>query len=408
MLRGRRVAEMPLKVHPRLYLDIGWGDLWFGMMAGGKASGAEASRAALRKTFGADAVAALSVRSALLALLRAMKPAYGAEVLMSGVNIENMADVVRACGLTPVPVDIDLETLAPSADAVRAAITERTVIYLHAHLYGSRNALGAHAAVCQQRGVLLVEDCAQAYDGRAYLGSPVADVSLFSFGPIKPATTLGGAVARVRDDALRAGVEAEMAGWPEQANAAVARRARKLMMLKALSGPHLFAGVLALMKWRKLDADVVIGAAARGFKASDLVPQISHRPAPRLLSLMARRLSLYPRAGWRRGHALRLRAALHADVFTPGGKAADHAYWLFPVLVDNAAELIDALRREGFDATRGATSMRAVGGAATPVAQRMIERVVYLPLTPGLTARDVDRMAAVVNRLCVSGRALAA
>lgn len=24
---------MPFKVHPRLHLDIGWGDLWFGMAA---------------------------------------------------------------------------------------------------------------------------------------------------------------------------------------------------------------------------------------------------------------------------------------------------------------------------------------------------------------------------------------
>jgi dTDP-4-amino-4,6-dideoxygalactose transaminase len=296
-----------------------------------------------------------------------------------------------------VPVDIDLETLAPTPDVVRAAITSKTILYLHAHLYGSRNALTPFAVICRARGVLLVEDCAQAYDGRAFLGSPGADVSLFSFGPIKPATTLGGAVARIRDPHLRAKVEAEMSNWLEQPSRAISRRARKLMMLKAMSGPRRYAGVLAAMKLRRINADAAIGAAARGFRPGDLIAQISHRPSARLLALMARRLSRAPRAGWRRDNALRLRAALRRDVFIPGGRTSDHAYWLFPILVADPQAVIDALRREGFDATRGATSMRVIAGGATPNARRLIDSVVYLPLSPNLHARDIARMAHAVN-----------
>ena len=40
-----------------------------------------------------------------------------------------------------------------------------------------------HAA--RERGLLVIEDCAQAYDGTGYRGHPESDVSLFSFGPIK-------------------------------------------------------------------------------------------------------------------------------------------------------------------------------------------------------------------------------
>lgn len=398
---------MPLRVHPRLYLDIGWGDLWFGM-AGRVASVAD-SAGAIRRAFGDErAIAALSVRSAFLALLRSLDAAPGSEVLMSAVNIENMADIVRACGFVPVPVDIDLDELAPTPDAVRACITEKTVLYLHAHLYGSRNPLNPYAAICRARGVLLVEDCAQAYDGRAYLGSPHADASLFSFGPIKPMTMLGGAVARIRDPALRARVEAEMSAWPEQPDSAIARRARKLMALKALSGPFAYARVLGLMKLRGIDADKAIGAAARGFKPGDLIAQISHRPSPRLLAVMARRLARPPGPRWRQEKAAALCDALRSEIFLPGRLAPDHAYWLFPILAEDPPSLIAALRQEGFDATRGATSMRVIGGGDAPIAELLIGQVVYLPLSPRVSLRDIGRMAGIVNRFAVSAMAEAA
>jgi perosamine synthetase len=405
---------MSLRIHPRLTLDIGWSDLWFAMTSGAFsnerwAGQVDTNLAALAKAFpGRPILATLSVRSAFLAMLRSLDALEGSEVLMSAVNIENMADVVRAAGFKPVPVDIDLDTLAPTPDAVRAAITPRTVLYLHAHLYGSRNPLAAFAAICRARNVLLVEDCAQAYDGRAFLGSSEADASLFSFGPIKPATTLGGAIVRLRDPTLHARMQAHMQSWPVQDPKSVPRRARKLATLKALSGPSLYAAAIAAMKFRKLDVDTVIGAAARGFKPGDLITQLSHQPSPRLLAVMARRLASHPRASWRRDNAIRIRAALTPAIFTPGWRAADHAFWLYPIIVQNSAELIDALRREGFDATRGATSMRVIAGAHTPRADQLIRDVVYLPLSPRFSAREIARMAAIVSRVAAVPQARAA
>ena len=71
---------------------------------------------------------------------------------------------------------------------------------LVAHLFGSRVDLAPLA----RPGVLLVEDCAQSFRGPGARGDPPADVSLFSFGSIKTATALGGALVRVEDAALRA------------------------------------------------------------------------------------------------------------------------------------------------------------------------------------------------------------
>eukprot|EP00961_Rhodomonas_salina_P101196 1361985-Rhodomonas_salina.1 len=40
----------------------------------------------------------------------------------------------------------------------------------------------------QAHNLLVIEDCAEAFDGLRYKGHPKSDVVLFSFGPIKFAT----------------------------------------------------------------------------------------------------------------------------------------------------------------------------------------------------------------------------
>ena len=57
----------------------------------------------------------LSVRTALDLLLEAWALPRGSEVLMSAVTIPDMVAIVRHHGLVPVPVDLDMRRLAPTA-----------------------------------------------------------------------------------------------------------------------------------------------------------------------------------------------------------------------------------------------------------------------------------------------------
>ena len=50
-----------------------------------------------------------------------------------------------------------------------------------------------------------------------------------------------------------------------------------------------------------------------------------------------------------------------------------------PILVDQPDVFIERLQHFGFDATRGATSLRALIPDQTPYAKSILERVVYLP-----------------------------
>lgn len=55
---------------------------------------------------------------------------------MTGINIGDMIQIIKDHGLVPIPVDLDLYTMAPSLEQIKAATTEKTKVCLFAYLYG--------------------------------------------------------------------------------------------------------------------------------------------------------------------------------------------------------------------------------------------------------------------------------
>ena len=172
-----------------------------------------------------EVIAALSARSGLDLLLTGLALPPRSEVVLSGWTIPDMARVVRAHGHVPVPLDCDEATLAPTPEALAAALTPAARVAVIAQLFGGSLDLAPFARVCRARGVVLVDDDAQGFTGRERLrGSPDADVVLHSFGSIKTATALGGGLVRVRDRALRERMRAAMGAWPAQPAGRYARK----------------------------------------------------------------------------------------------------------------------------------------------------------------------------------------
>ena len=123
----------------------------------------------------------------------------GSEVLVSAITIRDMVRIIEAHGLVPVPVDVNPEDLSVNVESLRRAVSPRTRAILVAHLFGTRPPLEPILEIARQHNLLVAEDCAQAFAGRHFTGHPEADISMFSFGSIKTATALGGAIVRVRD-----------------------------------------------------------------------------------------------------------------------------------------------------------------------------------------------------------------
>ncbi len=355
-------------------------------------------------TRGDESIACLSVRSGFDLWLAALNLPRGSEVLVSAITIPDMVRIIEDHGLVPVPVDIDAEHLAVDMESLRRAVTPKTRAILVAHLFGTRQPLDAVADFAQQHGLLLAEDCAQAFVGREFTGHPEADVSMFSFGPIKTATALQGGVLRVRDSKTLAEMRRLLALQPRQSRWTYARRILKYAAITALSTKPMYAAVFRT--WRALgrDPDQLVNGAVRGFAGPDFFRRIRKQPCAPLLLLVKRRIARFNRSRIMRREQLgeRLLSLIGDNFVSPGFAADEHTFWVFPVLADDSARLIAAMREAGFDGS-SAHSMCVVKPPADRPGQRAVmaegtlPRIVYLPLYWQLPDTELERMAGVLH-----------
>ena len=388
-------AEFPfrLRLHPRHLIDIGWSDL----LAAARFPAHDLVEASptLAWSSGRTALLCLSERTGFDALLQALDLPPDGEIVMSAVNVSGMAEIARAHGLTIRPVDLSLATLTPPAELVAEAITSRTALVLIAQLYGAAHDLSDIAEVCRERGVLLVEDAAQAWSDE-FRGSPEADVSLFSFGPIKTSTALGGGVVVAADRGLAVRVADVLASHRALPDRWFRSRLMKYAAFKTAGNPIAYSALVQALRATGRDPDAVIGGSARGFAAGPMLGQIRRAPPARLALLMERRLAAPTAAPVRMARAAALTAHLRRREIS-GQEASRHAWWLTPVLSSCPDRLIADLRRAGFDATRGTTSLRTIGSGELPEARRLLAQVVYLPALSPLRSSDLEGLADTVN-----------
>lgn len=122
----------------------------------------------------------------------------GDEVIVSPITFAASANCVLYCGGTPVFADIDPATWNVSAESIRSKITEHTKAIVAVDFGGCTPDLDAIRDICDEYSLVFIEDAAHSI-GSVYKGRPVgsvADLTTFSFHPVKTVTTgEGGAVA---------------------------------------------------------------------------------------------------------------------------------------------------------------------------------------------------------------------
>jgi dTDP-4-amino-4,6-dideoxygalactose transaminase len=396
-------------MHPRKYLDIAIKDLVAALLY---CMDYRLDRTSLTRQLeelwsrGDDALVALSVRSAFDALLSVLKLPAGSEVIMSGINIPDMTAIVLRHGLKVVPVDLSMKTLQIDTHQLADAITPRTRVVIVAHLFGTLMEMEPIIRVVREHeNVLLVEDCAQAFAGCfGYRGADRSDVSMFSFGAIKTATALGGAMVRVRSADLHAAVKEHLASYPLRRRIYFLKRVLKYMALKVLSYPRAYGILVRVLEAVGIDYDAFIVSLARTFNGRDLLDLIRMQPSAPLLALLLRRLKSYRQsdmdgrisAGNYVVNALGDRSAI------PGAENPSHTFWLFPLLTFDAERLIASLRRSGFDAASDSTQLHCVSSdpdqrESLDVSINIIETTVYLPVYGSIPTGDLERMVSIVN-----------
>jgi dTDP-4-amino-4,6-dideoxygalactose transaminase len=300
--------------------------------------------------------------AALALMLEASGIGRGHEVIVPAHTFIASALAVAHAGATPVLCDVDDDTGLIDPDAARALVGPRTAAVLAVHLYGQACDIAAIEAFARPRGLLVLEDAAQAHGAR-YSGRRVGSLGVaaaFSFYPSKNLGGLGdGGAVCTDDDSLAARV----------------RRLRNLGQRR--KGEHIELGYN-----ERLD----------GLQAAMLRVKL-----PRLDDWNA----------VRRRHAVRYHELLPTDLRVLRERLESPCvYHLFPVRVQERDAVAAALGASGIDtgvhyfpAVHGhpAWDGRLLRHGAVPRAEAWAAEELSLPMHPDLEPQEIERVAEAVH-----------
>jgi perosamine synthetase len=303
----------------------------------------------------AECVAVNSGTSALHLGLLAAGIGAGDEVIVPSFTFAATANAVALTGATPVFADVEPDTFTLSADAVRAAITERTAAVMPVHLYGQMADMTAFEKLASDRGLLLVEDAAQAHLAE-WNGRPAGSFGLgmFSFYPTKNMTSGEGGMITTSDPA-------------------VARRAR---LLRNQGMEQRYVNELVGFNCRMTDLHAAIGRVQLG----DL-PERTRR---------------------RREIAARYNTAITSVTPPAVRESAHHVYHQYTVMTDRRDEFAAHLAQAGVGhGVYYPTPVHRLPSFGLELhlehTEHIASTVLSLPVHPGLGDDQVDAVIEAVN-----------
>jgi perosamine synthetase len=323
--------------------------------------------------------------------------APGDEVITVSHSFIATANAIRYCGARPVFVDIDPATYNIDPDLAQAAITPRTRAILCVHQIGMPCDLRRIVDIGRRHGIPIIEDAACAagseilWDGSwEKIGRPHGDIACFSFHPRKVITTGDGGMLTTAN-----------ASWD---------RTFRLMRQHGMSVPDTVRHQAAQVIIESYD---VLGY---NYRLTDLQAAVGRAQLRRLPDLIRER----------RASAARYRTLL-GDV--PGIQAPAEPAWArsnwqsFAVRLPDTCDqrtIMQAMLDRGVATRRGvmcahrqrpyAVEAEAVVRPPASLGQSEAaeDRVILLPLFPGMTNADQERViGAMVEALSAAAPASA-
>jgi perosamine synthetase len=149
----------------------------------------------------AEGVAVNSGTAALHAAMRAVGIGPGDEVIVPAITFAASANAAIYEGGTPVFADVEADTLLIDPSCVEKLITPKTKAIVAVDYAGQPADYDALRALAKNRNIAIVADACHApgatYKGR--MAGTLADISCFSFHPVKHLTTCEGGMTLTDD-----------------------------------------------------------------------------------------------------------------------------------------------------------------------------------------------------------------
>lgn len=322
------------------------------------------------------AVATSGCTSALHLALIVSGIGPGDDVVVPSFSFIATTNAPTYVGARPVFADVDALTGNLTAATIEAAITPSTRAVIVADQGGMPADLDAIRAVCEPRGIVIVEDAAGAA-GSTYRGRPVgvaADVTTWSFHPRKLIVTGEGGM-----------LTTDNAEW-----AARARRLREHAM--STSAAERAASVIAPPEH--------YDEVGFNYRMTDIQAAIGLVQLRKLPAMVARRREIVARYAERLAPIPGLRPVVDPEY----GESNFQTYWVeleegFPL---DREGLMSALADADISARRGVMAAHrqpayAHAHASLPVTERLTDNSVILPVYHDLTQSEQDRVIDVLR-----------
>lgn len=128
----------------------------------------------------------------------------GDEVITTPITFAASANCALYCGARPVFADINSETYNIDPDSIEKCITGKTKAVVAVDFTGQAVEIKRIREICDKHNLIFIEDAAHSL-GTKYDGEPVgslADMTEFSFHPVKTCTAGEGGAITTNDDEL--------------------------------------------------------------------------------------------------------------------------------------------------------------------------------------------------------------
>jgi dTDP-4-amino-4,6-dideoxygalactose transaminase len=340
------------------------------------------------------AVALNSCTAALHLALEAIGVGPNDEVIVPTWTFAASAEVVAYRGARPVLVDIDARTLNAMPEAILAAVTPRTRAVIVVHVAGLPIEIERLVGLLDPLGIPIVEDAAHAFpsriggsDGR--FAGAFGRAGAYSFYATKTITTGEGGMLVTDDDAI-------------------ANRAR-VMSLHGISSDA-WKRYTAMGTWFYEIED-----AGYKYNMTDIAAALGLVQLERAGELHAARRQLATAYSDRFSQSS-VAELVELPVDAPDGSHAWHLY-----VIRLALDRLEINRGQAIEALKGlgiGTSVHFIPlhlhpyyrrrwryvPADFPVATQEYERVVSLPLWPGMGVSDVDRVVSGLETVLGAAR----
>ncbi|MBS3099453.1 aminotransferase class V-fold PLP-dependent enzyme [Candidatus Pacearchaeota archaeon] len=391
--------------YPRKALDIDWKDLFFSFKSCLYHPHYKKIENSLNKIWAGEkhTFPCLSVRTGFDLLLKTLNFEKNSEIIMTAITIPDMVRILSKHSLRPVPVDVNIETLTPNSKDIEKLITPKTKAILITHLFGAITQLEEIHKIAKKHNLLVIEDCSQAFTNTSYKGHNNSDISMFSFGPIKKTTALGGALFTIRDYKINKKLKESYSKYTSQTKFSFLIKTVKYSFLKTLSNPFNYNLVYAFTKVFKIDFDQFISKSTRGFSQENMFSEIRKKPSASLLSLLNRRIRLL-NPDDNKEHISICRHHMNNlpyEITKIGRGVENHSFWLFPALFKNRREIQQKLKDKKFDITSKSSNLILVNPNKSNLknSSLILDNSLFLPIYRKIPKKERERLSRSVNKI---------